>query len=318
MKVYKFGGASVRSADGVRNLCDIVQSEPDDLFVIVSAMGKTTNALEGVLESFMAGQREAAQAAFAVSEAYHREIIAGLFGNGVTIPAVESLFGEVKNLLDSCEPRSEEYELWYDRLVGYGELISTTIIATYLNHSGQPCRWIDMRRCFLTDTRHKDANIDIARSTPRLLEAIHKDEGPDSAFSPVGDRTTSCIATPHTARRGRLFIGQGFIGGTPEGEPTTLGREGSDYSAAVAAYILDAESLSIWKDVEGILNADPKIFPDTRYIPELTYLDAIELAYSGAQIIHPRRSNRCKTRISRCTSARSATRAARAVSSRAK
>ncbi len=284
MKVYKFGGASVRSAEGVRNLCDIVRGETGDLFVIVSAMGKTTNALEHVLEQFMAGDREATQQAFAVSETYHREIIAALFDNvpedassthrpfvaPCSLPAVEELFGELKNLLDSCEPKPEEYELWYDRIVSYGELLSTTIISEYLNHCGLLNRWIDMRQCFITDARHRDADIDIERSAPLLKNIVYGECPGQSEI------------------RTRIFIGQGFIGGTPEGEPTTLGREGSDYSAAVAAHILDAESLTIWKDVEGILNADPKIFPDTVYIPELTYLDAIELAYSGAQIIHPK------------------------------
>ena len=266
MKVYKFGGASVRSADGVRNLCDIVREETEPLFVVVSAMGKTTNALEGVLERFMAGDRDGALDGFAQVERNHEEILAGLFPEGVPAAvagAVEALYAEARGVLLSGGAREADYDRWYDRIVSFGELISTTIVSAYLERAGVPNRWIDMRRCFVTSTRHRDANINLPLSAPLLKRAV--------AGAPV-----------------RVFVGQGFIGSTAAGDPTTLGREGSDYSAAVAANILDAESLSIWKDVEGILNADPKLFADTVYIPELTYLDAIELAYSGAQIIHPK------------------------------
>lgn len=262
MKVYKFGGASVKSADGVRNLLDIVSGE-SEIFIIVSAMGKTTNALEAVLESFYTGDREAAGAGFEAVKEYHDTVMGPLFGDGVRPEAVERLYDEFERMIAGGDPASAEYELWYDRMVSYGELISTTIIAEFLNRSGKPARWVDMRRCFVTDSRHKDADIDIAASTAPFLAEVNGSEE-------------------------RIFIGQGFIGAAPDGETTTLGREGSDYSAAVAANILDAESVSIWKDVEGILNGDPKIFDDVQYIPELTYLDAIELAYSGAQIIHPK------------------------------
>ena len=266
MKVYKFGGASVRSADGVRNLCDIVREEEGPLFVVVSAMGKTTNALEGVLERFMADDRDGALAGFVQIERNHAEILAGLFPEGVPAGvsgAVETLYGEARGVLQAGGAREADYDRWYDRIVSFGELISTTIVSAYLNHAGVANRWIDMRRCFVTSTRHRDANINLSLSAPLLKRAVSG-------------------GTEH------VFVGQGFIGATAAGDPTTLGREGSDYSAAVAANLLDAESLSIWKDVEGILNADPKLFSDTVYIPELTYLDAIELAYSGAQIIHPK------------------------------
>ena len=154
-------------------------------------------------------------------------------------------------------------ELWYDTIVAFGELVSTTIISEYLNYAGVSNRWIDMRRCFLTEQRHKDAGVDIEASAPLLKNALGK-----------------CVEN--------IFVGQGFIGGAPDGTTTTLGREGSDYSAAVVANILDAESMSVWKDVDGVLNADPKTFPDAVQIAELNYLDTIELAYSGAQIIHPK------------------------------
>ncbi|MDE7077679.1 MAG: aspartate kinase, partial [Alistipes sp.] len=147
--------------------------------------------------------------------------------------------------------------------VAFGELISTTIISEYLACAGIPNRWIDMRRALVTEQRHKDAEVDLRASAPLLRAEV---EG----------------------REERIFVGQGFIGGAPDGTTTTLGREGSDYSAAVVAHILDAESMAVWKDVDGVLNADPKIFPDAVQIAELNYLDTIELAYSGAQIIHPR------------------------------
>ena len=263
MKVYKFGGASVRSAAGVKNLKYIVEDERDGdgLFVIVSAMGKTTNALEVVIDHFMAGRREEALKEFAAVEAYHATIIDGLFEGGKTPAAVQRLYDEVHTIIKNETPTEREFEKWYDALVSYGELISTTIIAEYLNSVGVPTKWVDMRGCLITDDRFKYANVDMDASTP-LLRAEVADA--------------------------KILIGQGFIGATADGHTTTLGREGSDYSAAVVASILDADSVAIWKDVIGVLNADPKIFPESTFIPELTYLDAIELAFSGAQIIHPK------------------------------
>lgn len=262
MKIYKFGGASVKDADGVRNLARIVAEENDRLFVVVSAMGKTTNALERMLEAFYDGNREAAEQLLREVSAYHDSIIAELW-EADTIPEhVSKLYEELEQILE-LNPVSRDYEVWYDRIVGYGELLSSTIISEFLNRSGIRNRWIDMREVFITTSRHRDANIDIERSAPLLKGIVDSSDAP-------------------------LFIAQGFIGATEDGAPTTIGREGSDYSAAVAGYILDAESVAIWKDVKGILNGDPKLFEDTTHIPELTYLDAIELAYSGAQIIHPK------------------------------
>jgi aspartate kinase len=263
MKVYKFGGASVRSAEGVRNLKYIVEGETGGLFIIVSAMGKTTNALEKVVDSFMAGQRDEALAQFEESVAYHNGIIAGLFDQGHTPAAVVKLYDEVRVILSGETPTEREFERWYDAIVSYGELISTTIISEFLNAGGVANKWVDMRKCFVTDDRFKYANVDMEASGVRLREEI-------------------------TGTGVDVFVGQGFIGATRDGRTTTLGREGSDYSAAVVASILDADSVAIWKDVIGVLNADPKIFPESTFIPELTYLDAIELAFSGAQIIHPK------------------------------
>ena len=263
MKVYKFGGASVRNAEGVRNLARIVSGEKERLFVVVSAMGKMTNALEGVLEMFYAGRKDDAIARLAAVQDYHDGIIADLWGKNAYEGTVPGLYAELETLVYGEDPVAREYEYWYDRIVSYGELFSTTIISEYLNLSGISNIWVDMRRYFVTSDRHRDANIDIDASAARLVPLVE----------------TSAE---------RLFIGQGFIGATENGETTTIGREGSDYSAAVVGHILDAESVAIWKDVEGILNGDPKIFDNTEYIPEMSYLDAIELAFSGAQVIHPK------------------------------
>ncbi len=262
MKVYKFGGASVKSADGVRNLRRIVDGE-ENLFIIVSAMGKTTNALESVFTHMQNGRkREAADEIKRIKE-YHASIVDDLWDGHVEIEAVERLFGELHDIAVDTVYRAADAELWYDTIVAYGELISTTIISEYLKFTGIRNRWIDMRAAFVTNQRHKDAYVNIKVSEPKLKAATEN--------TGVG-----------------VFVGQGFIGAAPDGTTTTLGREGSDYSAAVAAYILDAESMAVWKDVDGVLNADPKIFKDAVKIDALNYLDTIELAYSGAQIIHPK------------------------------
>ena len=262
MKVYKFGGASVRNADGVRNLANIVAGE-DDLFIIVSAMGKTTNDLERVFGHMQKGEKEEANNEIKQVQEYHAEIIDELWGEHTDLNEVTLLFGQLRNIVNDIVYRKSDAELWYDTIVAFGELISTTIISKYLNHIGTRNRWLDMRTTLLTNQRHKDANVNIKASTMRLRSALEN--------TGVG-----------------VFVGQGFIGGAPDGTTTTLGREGSDYSAAVVAHILNAESMSVWKDVDGVLNADPKIFKDAIKIDALNYLDTIELAYSGAQIIHPK------------------------------
>jgi aspartate kinase len=259
-RVYKFGGASVRSADGVRNLKNIIEREHRSLFIVVSAMGKTTNALERCVETFTQGKVFDTLAIFNETVSYHRTIMQDLF-DGHIPECVEKLFSEVSYIISSENGHSNTYEYWYDRIVSYGELISTAIVSEYLKISGIDNKWLDMRRYLLTTDRHRDADIDMELSIPLLKRAVYG---------------------------GGVFVGQGFIGADKHGDTTTLGREGSDYSAAAIAYILDADNVTIWKDVDGILNADPKIFKDAVFIPELSYLDAIELAYSGAQIIHPK------------------------------
>ncbi|MFR9603286.1 MAG: aspartate kinase [Rikenellaceae bacterium] len=262
MRVYKFGGASVRNADGVRNLHKIISDE-QNLFIIVSAMGKTTNALEAIFEGIQKGDKAFSMEHVTALRTYHAEIIDDLFAAPTTLPEIEAIFAEMENDIATADYRSQDAELWYDRIVAYGEFLSTTIISKYLNLAGVPNRWIDMRKGFLTGQRHKDATVNLEGSTMRLLAEM---EGATES----------------------VFVGQGFIGAAPDGTTTTLGREGSDYSAAVVANILNAECMAVWKDVDGILNADPKIFPDATKIEALNYRDTIELAYSGAQIIHPK------------------------------
>ncbi len=262
MKVYKFGGASVKDADGVRNLLDIVRPE-SELFIIVSAMGKTTNALERVFEAMQRHEPDTALERVAEIRDYHKRIIDDLCGAPTRIMRVELLFEQLCNTVRNTIYRTADAELWYDTIVAFGELISTTIVSEYLAREGVENCWIDMRQTFLTAQRHKDADVNLEATAYRLTRAMKQSEK-------------------------RLFVGQGFIGGAPDGTTATLGREGSDYSAAVVASVIDAESMTVWKDVDGILNADPKIFPDSRKIDRLNYIDTIELAYSGAQIIHPK------------------------------
>lgn len=262
MKVYKFGGASVRSAEGIRNIVSIVATVKEPLFIVVSAMGKTTNAMEIVLDNFMKTDRQASLEKLAEVELYHNEIINELFTDSkIGQQAVKPLFSELNNLITTGI--GDDYDRWYDRLVSYGEVISTRIVSAFLSESGIANNWLDMRGLLVTDSNFREANVKMEESQLRLKKAVD--------FS-----------------LGNVFIGQGFIGANIKGDPTTLGREGSDYTAAVVGNLLDAESVSIWKDVPGILNADPRIFENTVHIPELTYLDAVELAYSGAQIIHPK------------------------------
>ena len=236
MKVYKFGGASVRNAEGVRNLRNIIDDE-QNLFIIVSAMGKTTNALERVFEGVQRGDREKSAAEIARLREYHAAIIDDLWHGPTRLERVEALFAELDRVAAETQYRAADAELWYDTIVAFGELLSTTVVSEYLASAGVANHWVDMRRALVTQQRHKDASVDIDASAFRLLAEV---EG------------------------------------------------AADYSAAVVANILGAESMSVWKDVDGVLNADPKTFPDAEQIKELNYLDTIELAYSGAQIIHPK------------------------------
>jgi len=257
MKVFKFGGASVKDAAGVRNLEQIVRATntPDGLMVVVSAMGKTTNALERVVEFCDAGKEEMALNQWIDIIDHHVAIMKELgLQPGVDI----RLQGEIP-----YDP-NKSYDENYDQIVSMGELLSTQIIAVYLLKQGLSVEWWNMPKLLRTDNTWREAKVDDATSAATIRAGWER------------------------AQRPNIVVTQGFIGGTADGQRTTLGREGSDYTAALLGNYLDAESVTIWKDVPGILNADPRIEPNTVLIPTLRYQDAVELSYSGAQIIHPK------------------------------
>ena len=255
MKVYKFGGASVKDAAGVRNLEQIVRQAGSDLMVVVSAMGKTTNALERVVDFCDAGKEEAALNQWIDIIDFHVAIMKEL---GLQPGSDIRLQGEIP-----YDP-NKSYDENYDQIVSMGEIMSTQIIAVYLLKQGLSVEWWNMPKLLRTDATWREAKVDDATSAATIRAGWSR------------------------ANRPAVVVAQGFIGGTADGQRTTLGREGSDYTAALFGNYLDAESVTIWKDVPGILNADPRIEPDTVLIPSLRYQDAVELSYSGAQIIHPK------------------------------
>ena len=264
MLVFKFGGASVKSAEAVKNIVRILQRYPDkEIVVVVSAMGKTTNALEQVIASYAIKDKDGYGKEVDRLKAYHLEIVQGLFPEGEhpVYAAVETLFGEFEQRL-SKEP-TLNYDYDYDQLICFGELLSTTIISHFLNVSEVPTRWMDIRKSLKTDNSWREARVDWELSS-RLV---------NEHFTFHGER---------------ILITQGFLASTINDQSTSLGREGSDYTAAILAHILKAESVTIWKDVPGVLNADPKYFDDTILLEKLSYLDAIELAYFGTSVIHPK------------------------------
>jgi len=264
MLVFKFGGASVKSAGAVKNIVEILQQYNEEkIVVVVSAMGKTTNAMERIIESYTAGKSEELKPEYKVLKAYHLEVTDGLFEDkGQKVFAeVEELFSDLADRL-AKEP-TLNYDFDYDQLICYGELLSTTIIGNYLNSSRVSTRWMDIRRSLKTNNTWREAKIDWELSSQLVNE--------------------------HFVFNGeRILITQGFLGSTINDQTTSLGREGSDYTAAILAYMLKAESVTIWKDVPGVLNADPKYFDDTILLEKLSYLDAIELAYFGTSVIHPK------------------------------
>ncbi len=265
MRVFKFGGASVNSVERIKNLADIVSTYTGEpLVIIISAMGKTTNGLEKVVESFYAGKKEEALALFEVVKQQHlttsKYLLVTQFN--ACLEKLSDFFTEVEWLLHDKPVR--EYDYYYDQVVCVGELLSTCIVSYYLKEAGIDNEWLDVRDVFRTDNNFRDAGIDWAVTSAKVKEKMLDVKGSN------------------------IFITQGFIGSTEDNESTTLGREGSDYTAAVFANILDAESLSIWKDVEGVMNADPKLFPEAALINELSFTEVIEMAFYGAQVIHPK------------------------------
>jgi len=260
MKVYKFGGASVKDADGVRNIAEIVKAESEDLVVVVSAMGKMTNALEALCNAWF-GKSGEVDSLFSHVRDYHENIIADLFGERCALPKVERLFAQLREILDSETSISYDYE--YDRIIPFGELVSTAIVSAYLTRQGLSARWIDVRKCLKSDDNYRNANVDLETSGALCRKTF-------------------------TFEDTRIYVTQGFIAGTTTNQTTTLGREGSDYTAALLANLLDGESVTIWKDVPGVMNADPKLYLETVIIPRLSYREAIELSFFGAKVIHPK------------------------------
>lgn len=262
MKVFKFGGASINSTERIENVAKIIRSfKGERLLIIISAMGKVTNALEKVAEEFYKGNKEGAIALFNELKEEHHTVARQLTGE--TIQQFTDIFTEVEWLLHDKPVR--DYDYYYDQIVCCGELLSTIAVSHYFNHIGIANKWMDVRDIMRTDDNFRDATIDWNYTQEKVTNDV----------LPVFKGTD-------------IIITQGFIGSTDENESTTLGREGSDYTAAIFANMLDAESQTIWKDVEGVMNADPKKFHDAVYIDSLSYNEVIEMAYYGAQVIHPK------------------------------
>jgi len=264
VKVFKFGGASVQDIDRIKNVASIISEQDNEqLVIIISAMGKTTNALEKVAEAFYENEKEQALSLFEVVKQQHITKAKYLLVThyNVCYSKLNDFFTEVEWLLHDKPVR--EYDYYYDQIVCVGELLSTCIISHYLDEIGLNNTWLDVRDIIRTDNNFRDAAIDWNRTTEATKQQIKQEDD-------------------------AIYITQGFIGATDDNESTTLGREGSDYTAAIFANILDAESLTIWKDVEGVMNADPKAFPEAQMLQELSFDEVIEMAYYGAQVIHPK------------------------------
>ena len=261
MKVFKFGGASVKDASGVKNLVRVLNSVGyKDTLVVVSAMGKTTNALEKVIEAYFENKPRLSHELLALKE-FHLKIVEDLFEEQAAKIAeeVHAYFEDLQSFLKSN--KAPNYSFVYDQVVSYGELLSTTIIHRYFEFQGWKSFWLDARECIKTDDYYRAANLNW-EETQALINS--------------------------KANGHQLIIAQGFIGSNSNNFTTTLGREGSDYSAAIFAYALNAESVTIWKDVPGVLNGDPRVFNNTKLLHQISYREAIELAFYGASVIHPK------------------------------
>lgn len=266
MQVFKFGGASVSTIERIHKVNDILSAHPGEkILVVISAMGKTTNALEKVVGAYFAGKKEEALLLFGAIKEQHLNMAKQLLVTHFNEADKQLLdiFTEVEWLLHDKPVRELDY--YYDQVVCSGELLSTCIMSAYLNEAGTKNKWVDVRDIIRTDNTFRDAAINWSFTQEKINEDI----------APLFNSTD-------------IIITQGFIGSTHDNESTTLGREGSDYTAAVFANMLNAKAVTIWKDVEGVMNADPKQFPDAVYLNELNYEEVIEMAYYGAQVIHPK------------------------------
>lgn len=261
MKVFKFGGASVKDADGVKNVVKVLQEVGyKNTLVIVSAMGKTTNGMEAIVDAYFEDKSILSSKVQEVIE-YHNTILKELFPNTehVIYRRVKELFDEVQGFL--AWNKSPTYNFVYDQVVGYGELVSTSIISAYLNEIGLQNTWLDVRSLIKTNSIYRDTNVNWDKTQEQINERVDQKV---------------------------LNITQGFLGSDDNNFTTTLGREGSDYTAGILAYCLNADSVTIWKDVPGVLNADPRYFKETQLLNKISYREAIELAFYGASVIHPK------------------------------
>ena len=266
MKIFKFGGASTNSFDRIQNLGYILQNHTDEkILIVISAMGKMTNSLEKVVEEFYEGKNKEALRLFQKVKDYHLNQLKYLvtFQWQKATNQLTDFFTEVEWLLH--DKPVKDYDYYYDQIVCSGELLSSTLISYYLNENKIPNKWIDVRDVLRTDDTFRQAKVDWEVSQKQAREKL----------MPLFDNTN-------------FVVTQGFIGSTDENESTTLGREGSDFTAAIFAELMDAESVTIWKDVNGVMNADPKDFQEAVTIDELSYKEVIEMAYYGAQVIHPK------------------------------
>jgi aspartate kinase len=261
MQIFKFGGASVKDAAGVRNVAKILEKVGyAHSLIVISAMGKTTNALEVVVNNYFKAPAQLPESLQTIKD-FHYQIIRELFSdeNHPVYWKVDGLFAELSSFLE--RNKSPKHSFVYDQVIGFGELLSTTIISQYLNDNGIKNNWIDVRNLIKTDSNYRDAGIDWEETQTNISNTINKS---------------------------LLNITQGFLGSDANFFTTTLGREGSDYTAAIFAYCLNAKSVTIWKDVPGVLNADPRYFQHTQLLRKIPYQEAIELAFYGASVIHPK------------------------------
>ena len=260
MKIYKFGGASVKNAEAVRNLAKLLENEEEKPeLIVISAMGKMTNALEKVVKAELT-EKSSLEVCISEIENFHIAICKDLFGQESAI-ILKEIMDILNALRDFCAKNtSQEYNYVYDQIVSFGEIISTKIISAYLNTVHIQNQWIDARQYIITDNTHRKGEVNW--------------EATQSKIEQIDTSITS--------------ITQGFIGATMHGKTTTLGREGSDFSAAIFSYCLEAESMTIWKDVPGVLNADPRYFDTTQLLKQISYEEAVELAFYGASVIHPK------------------------------
>ena len=267
MKVFKFGGASVKDPEAVKNVGEVIQLFPNEqIVVVVSAMGKTTNALERLTAAYFHGTDDPKQILDEIKD-YHQDILSSLFTD-VSHP----IYAEINNILVELEWIIEDdpikgYDYEYDQIVSMGELMSTKIVSHWLNEKGVSNTWIDVRDFLKTDNTYRDAKVD---------------------WEATGKAIKKVLSRLFDGNQPALAITQGFIGVTSENFNTTLGREGSDYTAAIIGSLMEAKEVTIWKDVPGVLNADPKMFPDAKKLDTLSYHEAIELAFFGASVIHPK------------------------------